>query len=171
MATKTVKVKVKRLSADTIRTLRWIEKQILEEPKRFNMDLVTEQHPFEAVRNDDDLPQCGTVACIAGWYAIKKSGKLVNERLLIWDENSSRYKAEKFKLWIYALPPGFRGDEMDYAQKKMGLTDGEASALFHTDSWPDSFRNSYNNAQCSGNRKMLARIAARRIEHFIKTRE
>jgi hypothetical protein len=84
---------------------------------------------------------CGTVCCIAGWTCV----------LVGVPENRA---------------------SMDVAQEILDLNTAQASRLFTTsehewrERWPKRFDRAYYRANDA---KQKARIAARRIDHFIKT--
>lgn len=67
-----------------VRLLRRIQKHILEEPKRFEMEAcVIRGKPGERVWTANEvIPACGTAACIAGWACIltdsNKTGDMIN---------------------------------------------------------------------------------------------
>jgi hypothetical protein len=127
-----------------VRLLRKIQRHILEEPKRFIMgDVIVREDPGVEILDDEliwKMPKCGTAACIAGW-ALLLSGK--------------------------------RGSDMSKAAKLLGIEDPDTegydgdSALFYTSKWPAKFYNAWNVAKSN---KARARVAVRRIEHFIKTK-
>jgi hypothetical protein len=86
---------------------------------------------------------CGTVACIGG------------------------------RLSILTNTPLTEGDNLDFDSlvPKIGVTHRQLWNLCqftYSDGWPRSFRNAYNKAKTPETR---AKIAAARIEHFIKTGE
>lgn len=84
---------------------------------------------------------CGSSACIAGWAVFLASGKR-------------------------KLPDGGPRSTWDEAKKLLGLHN--AASLFISDDWPERFRSQYCNAKTPKGR---ARVAANRIDHFIKTGE
>jgi hypothetical protein len=58
------------------------------------------------------------------------------------------------------------GDVGDTAEEMLGLSNDERSRLFRPWNWPDKFRQGC----CGDGSKKTAKIAASRIEHFIKTK-
>jgi len=86
-------------------------------------------------------PRCGTVACIAGWAVILKKKVPRNPH------------AE--------MPPIGREDGME----ALDIDYDQAARLFYDEEWPEQFRD-----YVADGSKESACIAARRIEHFIKTK-
>lgn len=90
---------------------------------------------------------CDTAACIGGWaIALDKNFKLAKAGVL--DAQSRRPTSER-------------------AAQALGLRRAIAERLFYVDEWPSPFREQYDDALGRAGR---ARVAARRIEHFIKTK-
>ena len=116
-----------------VRLLRKVKKHILEEPRRFQMDgYVHRGRPgsmFEDLGLRYKVPDCGTVACIAGWAQCLSGG------------DSSPMEA-------------------------LGLH-GYEDRLFFMWNWPMNLRKRFYAAKTMRTR---AKIAAERIEHFIKTK-
>lgn len=131
-----------------VRLLRRIQKHILEEPLRFLMRTqLMKRTPGAVIATDDwrerqQVPECGTVACIAGW-ALLLSHQPIRENSP-W--GSVRSRAAK----ILGLPP----------------TVVDNDELFQVWGWPEKFRARYREATLPRTR---AKIAADRIEHLIKT--
>lgn len=92
---------------------------------------------------DDNHPACGTIACIGGWANVLTG-----------------HGAGSSGSWWQA-------------QTALGLTCEQAGRLFDSvsaipdDMWPRKFARAYTNARRPLTR---ARIAVRRIDHFIKTK-
>lgn len=143
------------LSGEIVRLLRRVEKRILEEPKRFDMDL------WGSKQVGPDAPACGTVACIAGWAGLDGLKPARLKRL----SDAGVYRR------------GHRGaDKIGKLLQPFRVDDGETllgtgSSLFYVENWPGKFRDAYGNAYRNGQRGRAARIAVNRIEHFIKTGE
>lgn len=132
-----------------IKLLRKIQKHILEKPRRFLMST------FYVRAKDIDrdffvcdgssgehvkFEECGTAACIGGWAVFLSATKGVN-----------------------AQPQDIRGR----AIKLLGLKTLMGDELFEVDYWPAKFKDAYDSAKSQQQR---ARIAARRIDHFIATK-
>lgn len=124
-----------------VRLLRKIQKHILEEPRRYDQNLWRiEVDPA----TNPERPPCGTMACIGGW-ATALSGK----------------ERDSYLGW-------------DVAMRLLGLTREQADRLFDTvekgtdlNKWPKKFVTAYLKAKTPRDR---ARVAVRRIDHFIKTK-
>jgi hypothetical protein len=121
-----------------VKLLRRIQKHILAEPKRLDMG------HFIARKSDGSglvvrFPQCGTVACIAGW-AVTLSTK----------------------------------EKLDYrriegrARQLLGITQTQAKNLFFDSNWPQQFAERLGLTEPQT--KAHARITAKRIDHFLKTK-
>jgi hypothetical protein len=95
------------------------------------------------------IEPCGTTCCIAGWADYLFNGKKAHE---------ARAKAELSNYmvsWEYV------------AAKALGLDYCQAHTLTYPGSgWPVPFCTAYTRAKTP---KQRAKVAARRIEHFIKT--
>ena len=95
----------------------------------------------------DKFPACGTVGCIAGWVAA-----------------------------LTAKNPKRLRDDIDvqrFADKTLGITSDQSQRLFASVvddimGWPSKFSDAYRTA---ATQKQRAKVASRRIEHFIKTGE
>lgn len=98
-----------------IERLRIIQRHILEEPQRVNMEgWVIKQSenpvPYARLARRGQDPACGTVACIAGWAV-----ELFNEGYsFIWYSTRAR--------------------------TLLDLTCKEVNALFYTEGWPYEFK-------------------------------
>jgi hypothetical protein len=90
---------------------------------------------------NDNAPRCGTVGCIAGWAVI------LTKRI------PRNPKAE--------MPTIDHNDGME----ALNISDGEAKLLFYAVEWPEKF-----SAYVADGSEKSAKIAAQRIEHFIKTK-
>ena len=133
-----------------VRLLRRIQRHILEEPRRFQMDAeiiqAKTQHQwlncitFFSRDASKTMPPCGTAACIAGWANILSDIQL-------------------------------RGREgRNSAADLLGIEAGNSwchHPLFFARNWPEPYATRYKNAKTP---KLRAKIAAARIEHLIKTK-
>jgi hypothetical protein len=95
---------------------------------------------MEVIATEDD---CGTVGCIGGWAAILSNKK---------PDKFGDFKTACRLLGV-PLPTTLCGI---YQHQ-----------LFFTHNWPEKFRNAYQTAKT---KRGEARVVARRIEHFIKTK-
>lgn len=97
-----------------------------------------------------DSPPCGTVGCIAGWAVELTEGGAAHFR--------SSYITEE-------------------ARKLLDLTFQQSGTLFHTDSWPEEFRDAYAATyknygwMAPDYRLKQAQVTAARIDHLIQTGE
>lgn len=119
--------------------LRKIQKQILAEPRQFQMNTwFSETDDF----HKQVEVKCGTAACIGGWaVTIAKKTK-----------PSEYWKAG----W----------DTLPEAKKLLRITISGVERLFTVSNWPDKFRHAYYDAKTNQGQ---AQAASDRIEHFIKT--
>lgn len=128
------------------RLLRKVQRHILEEPKRYDQDRWLIRGDEATIHLEpNDVPACKTVGCIAGWVCVL--GKSIPK---------------------LAYNSGIR------AKKLLGLTTGQADRLFapilYADAnhcWPEKFETKYRKANTA---KKRAKVAAARIDHFIKTK-
>lgn len=86
---------------------------------------------------------CGTAACVAGWaiFLAKRAKRLEDIR------------------WPHS--------ELTVATKALGLSNHQSCILFDDANWPTPFKDKYWSAKTAQGK---ARVAAKRIEHFIKTK-
>jgi hypothetical protein len=136
-----------------VKLLRRIQKHILAEPRRYNQNAtIIKAEPGAKVRPDrgedvNIVPACGTVACIGGWADILGAARGAKIREFSFDR----------------------------ARKLLGLDEDQGIRLFDyiTDetrpwlTWPDQFTDAYLAAKTPRGR---ARVAVRRIDHFIATK-
>lgn len=129
-----------------VRLLRKIQKHILAEPKRYNQNVTIETDQDEIRDVNGGVPKCGTMACIGGWAYIL-----------------SRVRPNL----------DFTFDHLGKARRELKITDEQADRLFDsvasgcTNYWPKKYADAYLKAKTPAGR---ARAAARRIDHFIKTK-
>jgi hypothetical protein len=97
-----------------------------------------------AERVPTDQSPCGTTQCIAG-AAVHISHPRKFAALLRRDET------ERFG---------------SLARRELHISADQALALFHVDEWPERFRIAY---LTTTSKKEEAKIAAKRIDHFIRT--
>lgn len=124
-----------------VRLLRRVQKAILKHPWQFEMSWWFD-NTLHLSRSTLEPKGCGTAACIAGWAVHLTSGnkKLSQTRTL-------------------------HGDAYD-AEDLLGLSCDQSCSLFNTGGWPSYFATAYRQAT---NPETRAKVAARRIEHFIST--
>lgn len=139
-------MKTKAKDPINYKLLRRVREQILREPRQFFMDWWTTRDA-RAVRlkKGEEIPNCGTAACIAGWAVAL-----------------SRGKTPKQIARLEHIP--------EIGRKELGISDAQAERLFDASpfgEWPGQFRDFWQTAKTPIQR---ARIAARRINHFIKTK-
>lgn len=145
------------LTKKAVRRLEAVIECIKEEPKRLSMaDWGTvyniKSKNFKEQAREDDLPKCGTVACIAGWVVLLENRK---KRL-----TAARKAAEK-------NGSSHSPDDLDIlACEFMDMDMETGGKLFFTGSWPDPFSGQYEEADTARGR-MKATVD--RIKHFIKT--
>lgn len=127
------------------RLLRKVQKHILEEPKRL---------------------------CMADWCQKKSEFNLDVEDF--WDA-CNRYPFAKCGTaaciggWAVLLNGGRIGSGMGWKNPSwhLGLSRTQADLLFNIEDWPDRFYDRYRTATTPAAK---ARVAVRRIDHFIKTK-
>lgn len=155
--------------------LRRVEKRILEEPKRLNMDhwgyRATDSYS-EYLSNPgmlqvapDLIPPCGTVGCIAGWAALDGMKATEIARL------SPRKLKDKMETGQGTVGNLIRDDGLDpddlfIPAEKVVSKDEDGG--WKDPGWPRKFIKAYRNAKTPLKR---AKVAVARIEHFIKTGE
>jgi hypothetical protein len=138
-----------------IKLLKQVRDAILKYPDQFEM------RTWFSNLNEVEMPasRCGTAACIAGWAVTLDNKDFKGKPSLACD-------------WI-------DDDDRDVgvlglAQKVLGITKKQAINLFLDENWPRKFRNEYGclineNYEGKVTTKQFAEVAARRINHFIKT--
>lgn len=139
-----------------VQRLREVRALILAKPGRFDMD--------EFAQRTDDA--CGTTCCIGG-HAAFLAGLIRNQRRTergLIDAYAVTKKGQKVndsRPWAgeYSWPPMFR--------VSLGLDVKQSERLFSVSKWPVEFQDAYDSADTAADR---AKIAAKRITHFIKTK-
>lgn len=142
-------MKNKILTPNTIKALRWIKRQVLKEPRQFQM-----ANFFENDLEEIEIPNCGTAACIGAWgicYVKHINPKQAMKRIV---------RAEKRKNWGAGNP----NIAWKRGQSAIGLSDRQSELLFKFECWPKQFRRLKRQGTLP-----YAQQAARRIDHFIKT--
>lgn len=142
-----------------IRLLRQVAKQISEEPRRLDMNVLTDLRAPEDAGN----PPCGTVGCIAGWSCVLSGSrpKPLLAPTLFWGKGRrllglTEVQGER----LFNVPA-----DAIYEQERVlyGVTDKREPHRY----WPIKFAKRYAKAKTPRGR-MLATVA--RIEHFIATK-
>lgn len=134
-----------------VKLLRKVEKRILAEPRRFDMMTFGDKLDKEAIEAlGEEAPPCGTVACIAGHVDWMTHPRLFAASVALGDYDDSI---------------------VERAAKELGLgfdpsQDTNAGRLFFDDEWPKKFQAAFSKAKTPLQR---AKVAVKRIEHFIKT--
>lgn len=123
-----------------VKLLRKVKKHILEEPKRLQMGSYIRVKGKMPL--DRPWPKCGTAGCIAGWACILSAKKGTDPYELYTD---TAVGAE--------------------AQELLGITFYERHRLFEPIFWPMQF----TAGLADDGKAKTAKVAAARIEHFIKT--
>lgn len=142
-----MKTKLKKL---TIKRLRAIKKQILKEPRQFQM-LRCFSERLRVIKQGSEpdrlvsIPNCGTAACIAGHACA-----LFSERKKMNPLEASRYNMAKSRT------------SLSSAEYLLGCPN--SAILFHFPRWPKQFQKHKHEGTPA-----FARQAAARIEWFIKT--
>jgi hypothetical protein len=129
--------------------LRKVKSHILHHPNQFLMtDWIIkrwgdDQKQFSGDGQKQKFDECGTAGCIAGWACMIK----LKQARLDWDVPAK-------------------------GQTILGLDDDQAERLFFVHDWPEKMREEYisNMNDSPGSLENRARIAAQRIDHFIKTK-
>jgi len=138
-----------------IKLLKKIKNAILKAPLRFNMDWWVKKHRDGLFIAKSALPPCGTTACIAG-HALALAQKkplttsfwLKQKEIVGNSENNS---------------PVSR-----LAGKLLDLNTAQRRRLFFVREWPSQFELVGYPHKREATRN--AKVAARRIDHFIKTK-
>lgn len=137
-----------------VRLLRRIQKQILKEPKQFEMH---QWFVFQGV----NVPNCGTTACIGG-YAIALSTKQTPL------EAARHISTKQFGKTKCDLSDRSKQKVETTARNLLGLTEEQGDRLFLEPDWPYKYR--YNSrGEAIVTPKAKARNAVRRIDLFIST--
>lgn len=124
-----------------VKLLEKVKEAILAEPRQFVMGeyFVIDEGLFDLGR---EIPNCGTAACIAGWAVTL----------------GRRFKNPARARRIPAV-----GEE---AVKLLRLDEDGAFRLFLVGDWPWQYREAWSEAKTA---KARAKVAAKRIDHFIAT--
>lgn len=150
-----------------VKLLRKIRDEILKKPLRLDMG--------NWVNRQDDIAPCNTTACIAGWAVIL--------------DKQNRYKTKWTDEATVAIRDNQASPLRSYfettGQDCLDLTRIQAQRLFYCQSWPAQFskpwtelhentflivaRGRDNRRKLMARRKM-AKLTAKRIDHFIKTK-
>ena len=142
--------------------LRKIIRKIQRRPLTFSMSTWLEK----ADKENEGTP-CGTVGCIAGW-AVALSPDVSPEVQKTLD----RFHAKEFV--HFSIDNQIAGGQTRIkreAIRLLGITHGQARRLFFDDQWPVEFHREYTYPAYNEAIKLKnAKVAIRRIRHFIKTK-
>lgn len=139
-----------------VRLLRRIQREILKEPRRFDMDNYFDMNALQA--------RCGTSACIAGWALVLKRhpGKPITE-------TNFPKLARMAQRGVDRLSYGRNAVLEERGIKALGITEEQAERLFYHAGWPQPFERLYSLAAGLHLYQDAAEVACERIEHFIET--
>jgi len=148
-----------------MRMLDYIEK----EPKRLDMNTWGEIYSkgAEVDENEQELPPCKTVACLAGTcLLVTRAGLDFLRESYVTKEHANSYHEGNID---------FPSHTPDKAEEILGITDAQAKNLFYFADWrsdgygwPMKFVEQYNKAKTARGR---FQVTKRRVLHFIKTGE
>lgn len=128
-----------------VKLLEQVRDAILANPKHITM-------PWWIVAKYGTTPttpaDCGTVCCVAGWASYLAAPKA-------WPKRAEVNVIDPHNA---AIP--------DHAQKRLRLTDEEASALFDSLGWPYKFQSELR--LLNPGTKAYAKVVAARIDWFIE---
>lgn len=139
------------LTPEAIKLLQRVKCRILKEPRQFQM------HAWFLKK--DNIPNCKTAACIAGWtatFAVKSIKPLNGAKKVL---GSKFYGGSMF-----LGASGWTNSVMLTAKKSLGLNQEQAGRLFKFLSWPQQFRQTWDEGTFE-----YVKQAADRIDHFITT--
>lgn len=112
---------------------------------------------------NDDIAPCGTTACIGGWAVLLAGNPLTIRRRAIHLRLRSYPHDDMARLL------GLQIVKDDFDDHRL-FDASNASRLFYLENWPNKFRTAYNQHFRRRHYGRAAQVAARRIEHFIKTK-
>lgn len=127
-----------------IKLLKRVRDRIAARPRQFVM-----RRLFDDRTESDHKPShCGTACCILGWGIVLQDS----------EKRSPKEFAQLFEL-----------HELSYFSTRnvFGISWAEGDKLVWADNWPEPFRTQFSKAKTDAQH---ARIAVRRINHFIKTK-
>jgi len=145
------------VSEAAVKLLRRVKRHILAEPKRLDMN--------QWVKPSRQSP-CGTAACIAGWTVLLSGPE---EKIAEVSKTRTLYEANEAAIGGFGVGIGER------ARQLLGLTYEQSVRLFHVKAawvngvWPTEFARRYTSTKTTKAEK--AKVAAERIDHFIRTGE
>lgn len=131
-----------------IKLLKKVRAMILKRPDQFVMCAW-----FNDLNAVGGIPgHCGTAACIGGWAIT------LSER---------RFKSMPKKARAFVISNDCAENPLPVARKVLNISEDESLRLFNMNNWPIEYRRAYYNANSA---KAVAKVAAARINHFIKYR-
>lgn len=137
--------------------LRKVKNHILKYPEAFDMSIYAQGTEFDVKH------PCGTTACIAGWTCVlEKDSMPLKEQFKMLNDIKTQEKYESLNLDF---------EWSRNARKLLGITPKQGEELFDTGSWPDEYAYPKGELFSYLSPRKQAEVAAKRIEHFIKTGE
>lgn len=135
--------------------LKKVRAAILKRPRQFEMSSFFCKSLLFDTDGDRTEPasHCGTAACIAGWAIHIQTGL-----------KTPQQTAEHHKPLASVCPVDYYDEQGAMA---LGIDINESRKLFYASAWPCRFGDKYYSAKTATAR---AKIAAARINHFIKTK-
>jgi hypothetical protein len=97
---------------------------------------------------EDPEPECGTIACLAGWVMTAEERRALLKPWHLRTEEDRKVNAEVIG-W-----------------ERFGIDEEQGDRLFFVGGWPDAFVDAYEDAETPVER---ARVLRERVEHFIAT--
>lgn len=132
-----------------VRLLREIQKAVLEDPARLDMNVGLCTAKYYREKFKDDGPRCGTVGCIAG-HAVALAG-------------TPNIPTQGIRAWHC-----YDGIEQE-ALHLLDLERAQGNRLFHSVKWPEKYQDALNCATYGT--AEYAQVTSDRIDHFIATGE
>lgn len=128
-----------------VKLLQKVKRAILKRPDQFEMQSWFQSNLYFYDDGYRVSGGCGTAACIGGWA----------QHLTL---KSKTLQQSKLKHVINVIPSPY---------ELLAVTQSQGERLFVDSAWPKKFRYGYRSAT---EPKERAEIAAKRIDHFIKTK-
>lgn len=140
--------------------------RILAEPLRLDMQAFVSREREEA--EEERMPRCGTVGCIAGWahlssFSVRQLKTMPNEKFGRLDLAAQEW----FERELAQQPAMIeRFEKSGYHSIQHMVDAATTSTIYNVSGWPETFKNRYRNAKSPAAR---ASATAARIVHFINT--
>ncbi len=135
--------------------LKKIQKEILVEPRRLNMERWLHNFVIPIGNDDPLLAPCGSVGCIAG-HAIWIDGLKKTDRTF------------KDIVFVRTFQTKYLYHVERKARRLLRLTVSQSQRLFFLEQWPKQLMSEYN--QNKRSRQKCAEITSKRIALFIETK-